>query len=740
MANTLDLQSSAVKGYAHRADIGRLYVFSANGLDVFRTIDMQRVAWAALNNVTCGTINDNGIYIGTSDTGVWRLPFSIADCANGDLAQVFGAADDVVLSSYNIFSISGYGGALAIATAGELVYIPDRMTVYAYTGSGATIVAMNDTYLIWADASRVNILNTLPEDDWSDPGVTIAVVANRIDFEADTNNLLISHEGGLRVVDCDNTGNAGDLPAGGLVGYYTMDAISGFTLTDETGTQNGTINGATQVDGYMGQALSFDGVNNTVSIAQNAAHEFGSTTDFTYAVWFKTSQSGRGDILENGYNGSAGKWSSLYVNGGYFAGGIDDGSNAVFASGTTNAWPVNDGQWHLGIVTFDRSGNLQRYIDGEIYGDPYDITSVGDITDASNAILIGRRQEKSDYFAGQLDSFRIYNRLLSTAEIADLFAETLPAADVGINYDTDLGTVIDCQAAWKSGDLVSYGTSDGASGGRFGVLDISDPESVTNKVTVAGDCQSIWIDTNLTTAIHDNTLERYRLVAEISPGANAIEVRRDWSLYAEITDALGVIQAGTVALTINGQGVAPTIGAITNGYAVSYTQGGSSGYAERVTVELSGTDSDGNTVSKTWSFVTASAPAATVTDTTPPNVVCVRDITLALAEADEVKDGVNVIWLEDISSPLIVDDLQAERRGAVAIDGCVYNEWRLSATFLPSDANGLATRGIRQGETVTMTVPAKQLFNQPCEVLAKQRIVRGGLVKYRLLLAHYEDV
>jgi len=55
-------------------------------------------------------------------------------------------------------------------------------------------------------------------------------------------------------------GNAGGgIPTAGLIAHYTMDSISGSTLTDDVGNYDGTIYGATQVPGKIGNALSFDG-------------------------------------------------------------------------------------------------------------------------------------------------------------------------------------------------------------------------------------------------------------------------------------------------------------------------------------------------------------------------------------------------------------------------------------------------------------------------------------------------
>ncbi|MGE4545847.1 MAG: LamG domain-containing protein [Pedobacter sp.] len=668
---------------------------------------------------------------------MYHLPLTIKDCANADMTPMFWPGAAVVLTSYNILAISGCGSALAIVTDSEFKYLPTIGSAYTYAGSQTPeLCAINGNYLAWADANTIS-LSVLPTADWSAAATSITDVANHLTFEAGTDNLLISHTEGLMVLDCTNPGGS-VAPTTGMISHYSMDNITGSTLTDDAGTQDGTITGATQVAGHIGQALQFAGGGDHVSVAQNSAHEFGSATDFSYALWFKTSQSTRGDILENGYNGNTGKWSGLYVYNGIFAGCIDDGTSAVFASGATNAWTINDDEWHLGVVNFDRDGNLQRYIDAEAYGDPYDISSVGDITNTEYGMLIGMRTGTTDYFVGQMDEIRIYSGLLTVEEIQDMYLEGVGG---GIEYAASLGTVTNCQAAWKEGEYIAYGTSNGADGGRFGLLLLDNDLVAASKTTIADtDTDAVWLSAGATDAIHNNTLERYRLVAEVSPGVNAINVRRDWALYAEITDSLGGIQAGTVVLTINGQTVSPTVSAITDGYAAAYTPGSSSGYAQRITVKLSGTDADGNTVSKIWSFVTAAAPTATVTDTTPPNVVCTRDIRLGEGEADEVVDGVNVVWQADISSPLIVEQVQAERVGKVEIDGTTYNEWRLSATILPTDAAGFPTRDIQQGETVAMTVPSLGMAAQPCEVLAKQRIVRGGLTRYRMSLGHYEQV
>ena len=64
----------------------------------------------------------------------------------------------------------------------------------------------------------------------------------------------------------------------GLVAHYTFDDG---TATDNSGNgNNGTVNGATYVDGKAGQALSFDGDDGHVAINSNPISNYASANSF----------------------------------------------------------------------------------------------------------------------------------------------------------------------------------------------------------------------------------------------------------------------------------------------------------------------------------------------------------------------------------------------------------------------------------------------------------------------------
>src|SRR5208337_5675022 len=74
-------------------------------------------------------------------------------------------------------------------------------------------------------------------------------------------------------------------PHPGLVGWWRFDEGSGTIAGDSSGNgNNGTIYGATWVTGKYGDALSFDGASNYVSIPYNPIFNFG-TGSFSVGVW-----------------------------------------------------------------------------------------------------------------------------------------------------------------------------------------------------------------------------------------------------------------------------------------------------------------------------------------------------------------------------------------------------------------------------------------------------------------------
>ncbi len=217
----------------------------------------------------------------------------------------------------------------------------------------------------------------------------------------------------------------------GLVGHWTFDGptISGTTVTDQSGNgNNGTlVNGPTKAIGKVGQGMVFSrSLDQYINAGSNTS--FDDMDTMTIAAWVKPQTSafvntanfarkGTSDVL--GWN--LGLWSG-YSNDVVF--------NRSF-SGTDGFWyttanPINKAdEWYFVVVTYNSnsvSNDPKMYVNGV----SIPVTKLGPPTgtpdsDASGDVMIAGRPDGSRNFDGSIDDVRIYNRILSAAEVEQLY-------------------------------------------------------------------------------------------------------------------------------------------------------------------------------------------------------------------------------------------------------------------------------------------------------------------------------
>jgi hypothetical protein len=197
------------------------------------------------------------------------------------------------------------------------------------------------------------------------------------------------------------------------------------TATDGSGEANhGTVNGATPVaGGRVGGALSFDGVNDMVSIPNSDSLAL--ETAMTLEAWVNPSSrvSGEWDtiMLKEGLNTFA---YEMYANNdvnrpaAYFM--TDTG--VLRAAPGVAALPLN--AWSHVATTWDGT-TMRLYVNGVqvrsvLRAGPMAITD-GPLNIGGNVVWGG------EFFAGMIDEVKIYSRALTAAEItADMNGEPLP--------------------------------------------------------------------------------------------------------------------------------------------------------------------------------------------------------------------------------------------------------------------------------------------------------------------------
>jgi hypothetical protein len=202
------------------------------------------------------------------------------------------------------------------------------------------------------------------------------------------------------------------------VGLWSFD---GLDVTDKVYDRSGQGNhgyfsgGATntaKVGGKVGQALRFDGVDDSVDISSITGLEPPSgSTSFTWAYWIQT----KTVSSSNPIGWSPWRFCTVQYSGDNI--GCTVASNIITGVVSTSA--VNDGAWHHVVYTHSSANVQNLYVDGRLE----DTSTESLDTTAAQEFTIGYRPYGTS-FPGALDDVRIYNRALSASEVSDLYTAT----------------------------------------------------------------------------------------------------------------------------------------------------------------------------------------------------------------------------------------------------------------------------------------------------------------------------
>lgn len=201
----------------------------------------------------------------------------------------------------------------------------------------------------------------------------------------------------------------------GLVGYWNLDEGKGTTTADFSGQgNNGTlVNGLTWVDGKLGKALSFDGVDDYIDAGSKASLQL--RKPYTFEAWVKADNFNDNSTIV-----------ALY----------EDAPNYIFLSRSYERWAfilviegvgtqiLSDAAaqtdvWVHTVATVDSSGNMSLYINGVKQAET---DTTNDLT-GTGTVRIGwlGYSNPAYYFDGLIDEVRIYNQALSETEIRAIY-------------------------------------------------------------------------------------------------------------------------------------------------------------------------------------------------------------------------------------------------------------------------------------------------------------------------------
>ncbi|MBP9751659.1 MAG: LamG domain-containing protein [Candidatus Moranbacteria bacterium] len=205
----------------------------------------------------------------------------------------------------------------------------------------------------------------------------------------------------------------------GLVGYWSFEDGSGTRAEDfsPTSTNTGTLtNGPTWVDGKIGKALSFDGVNQYVLGGNSSLLDMSGSLSVSF--WIKPSaNSGRDYIFAKRSGGGSPDNYNVELYNNKVEIWTYDGS----WRGVTSTSSVTIDSWENWVVTYS-SGIVKMYRNGVL--DKTDSTTFPvSLTTNTQNFSIGGANTGASTFEGSLDDVRLYDRALTASEIAGLYAQ-----------------------------------------------------------------------------------------------------------------------------------------------------------------------------------------------------------------------------------------------------------------------------------------------------------------------------
>ncbi len=443
------------------------------GLQVGQTLSIERSASFA--DGTALTLADGATLAadGSIDIG--------ADVA----LQVGGGATLATGGSLSIGtgSAGSWGEGVSVRAAAE-VHVPS-----IYLGQGGTLSAGGggrvEQLQLGAGDALLDIGGTLEIDSAIEAnemtaqlikqgGGTLLLGGGTVDLDQST---LRVEAGTLAASGADPLGGAGSVTlAGGTlslsglggtitgpadpVGYWAFDESAGAAAVNAAnpGTNDGLLQNmddAGWIDGKVGGALDFDGVDDFVQVSQGSGLPIYNSPDgYSVAMWVKGlpqndmrvfsegSADNNSPLLNIGTknDGATGQL-DMYIR--------DDSGGAQVSHRWSVAEPFN-GQWNH-IAWVEEDGVATVYVNGIADNTDFSYTRS---TLTLNTTTIGGilRADPSHHFTGSIDEVYVLDRALDAAEVAAM-AGSVPLDMSG----TDLVVAADSALSLSSGDAVPFG-------------------------------------------------------------------------------------------------------------------------------------------------------------------------------------------------------------------------------------------------------------------------------------------
>jgi len=382
----------------------------------------------------------------------------------------------------------------------------------------------------------------------------------------------------------------------GLVGAWGFDEASGNVVFDTSGRANaGTVSGATRTGtGRFGAALSFDGVDDIVTVADSNSLDL--VSGMTLEGWVNPTALGtawRTVALKEQPGNLA---YALYAND---DSGRPSGHVATPSDSRTNgsALPLN--AWTHLATTYDGS-TLRMFVNGNAVSS---LPVSGSVTVSNGALRIGGNTVWSEWFAGRIDELRVYDRALAPLEVqADMTRPVTCSSDPG------------APALSVSPASLSFSGQQGGANPGAKTIDIANTGAGTLDWSASDDAP--WLTVSPTSGSGAQSLTVTPILSGLSAGTYTANVT------ISAPGATGSPRVVPVSLTVDPPASAPALAVAPSSLSFAGVEGGTSPAAKTLDVSNSGGGTLAWTASDdaTWLTITPASGTNAGTITVTPSI------------------------------------------------------------------------------------------------------------------------
>lgn len=214
----------------------------------------------------------------------------------------------------------------------------------------------------------------------------------------------------------------------GLIAHYKLNEdASSVDIEDSSGNQTTAVASqnteSMSVAGKIGKAIRFNGIDDYIEISHNDNQLV--TQGFSFSAWVNVNGAGESvapRIIDKSSDLSGGDGFIWFYSGAQERAFIKIHSGAQPAS-EEGSLPIGGGWKHI-AVTVDSNGNAIHYVNGVVSGTPSATGSTPSLITSTNPMRLGNSPiSPTATFDGDIDDFRMYNIVLTAAEIFEIYNE-----------------------------------------------------------------------------------------------------------------------------------------------------------------------------------------------------------------------------------------------------------------------------------------------------------------------------